>query len=308
MKILITGGLGFIGSHLAEYLIKKNHQVVIFTKSLKKYKNIKLIENSIKIEKVDISNFKRLEKLVKKYNPSAIVHLAGETSHSKSFENSFENIDSNIKSTLCLLEVIRKNELKCQLILGSTFVVVGKPLSLPIDENSSCNPTTLYGANRLTSEHYCKIYHDVYGIKTKIFRVTNSYGPREQIVPNKNAINYLIHRGFNGELITLYNEGKFFRDLIYISDVVEGIYKILTKGSFGELYWISSGKKTWFYQLGNLLEKHTYGKIKYIKSPNYTKKVDVGNFIVRNAKLKKLGWKQKISLEEGIKLTLNSFK
>jgi len=308
MKILITGGLGFIGSHLTEYLVKKNHQIVIFTKSLKKRRNVKLIVNSIIIEKIDNANFKKLERLVLKHNPAVIIHLAGETSHSKSFENPFENIDSNVKSTLYLLEIMRKNKLKCQLILGSTFVVVGKPLSLPIDENSDCNPTTLYGANRLTSEHYCKIYHDVYGLKTKIFRITNSYGPKEQIIPKKNAINYLIHLGFQGKQITLYNEGKFFRDLIYISDVVEGIYKILTKGSFGELYWISSSKKTWFYQLGKLLEKHTNGKIKYVKSPNYTKKVDVGDFIVNNTKLKNLGWTQKVSLENGIKLTLNSFK
>ena len=109
-------------------------------------------------------------------------------------------------------------------------------------------------------------------------------------------------------MITLYNEGKFFRDLIYISDVIEGIYKILTKGNFGELYWISSGEKTWFYQLGKFLEKYSNGKVKYVKSPNYTKKVDVGNFVVKNTKLKKLGWKQKVSLEEGIKHTLNSFK
>ena len=308
MKIIFSGGLGFVGSHLAEYLIKKNHKIVIFTKSLKKLKNVKPIENSIKIEKVNVSDFNKLEKLVKKHQPSAIIHLAGETSHSKSFENSFGNIDSNIKSTLCLLEIIRKNRLKCQLILGSTFVVIGKPLSLPINENSSCNPTTLYGANRLTSEHYCKIYHDVYGIKTKIFRITNSYGPKEQIIAKKNAINYLINQGSKGELITLYNEGKFFRDLIYISDVIEGIYKILTKGNFGELYWISSGEKTWFYQLGKFLEKYSNGKVKYVKSPNYTKKVDVGNFVVKNTKLKKLGWKQKVSLEEGIKHTLNSFK
>ena len=308
MKILITGGLGFIGSHLAEYLSKKNHQIVIFTKSLKKRSNIKLIEHCIIIEKIGATNFKKLETLILKHNPAVIIHLAGETSHSKSFENPFENIDSNVKSTLYLLEVMRKNKLKCQLILGSTFVVVGKPLSLPIDENSDCNPTTLYGANRLTSEHYCKIYHDVYGLKTKIFRVTNSFGPKEQIIPNKNAINYLIHRGFKGEQITLYNEGKFFRDLIYISDVIEGIHKILTKGSFGELYWISSGKQTWFYQLGKLLEKHTNGKIKYVKSPNYTKKVDVGNFIVDNSKLRSLGWKPKISIEEGIKKTMKYFK
>ena len=192
--------------------------------------------------------------------------------------------------------------------MGSTFIVVGRPSKLPVTENTPCNPTTLYGTNRLASEFYCKIYHNVYGINTKIFRITNSFGPREQTIPKKNAVNYLIHEAFNGKNITIYNEGKIFRDLIFITDVISGIITIINKGKPGELYWISSSKKTWFYQLGNLLEKMTNAKVSYIKTPSYTKKVDVGNFVVSNKKLKNLGWTPKVNLKTGIKNTIGFFE
>ena len=237
-----------------------------------------------------------------------IIHLAGETSHSKSFENPIDDVDSNSKSTLFILEKIKKMKRKCAFVLGSTFIVVGKPNKLPVTEDTPCNPTTIYGTNRLTSEFYCKIYHNVYGINTKIFRITNSFGPREQTIPTKNAINYLIHEAFNGNNITIFNQGKIFRDLIYITDVISGIKTIITKGKPGELYWISSSKKTWFYQLGNLLEKLTNSKISYIKTPTYTKKVDVGNFVVSNKKLRKLGWTPKIDLKTGIQNTIEYFE
>jgi len=306
MKILITGGAGFVGSHLAEYLLKKHHKIVICTKT--SVKNVEKIRNKIKLEKIDVTNYTKLEKFITKNKPDVIVHLAGNTSHSKSFESPFDDLDSNTKSTLNILEIIRKTLPKCKFILGSTFVVIGKPEKLPVNEKTICNPTTLYGVNRLSSEYYTKIYNLVYGINTNIFRITNSFGPKEQIIPNKNAINYLIHKAYKNEDITIYNEGKFFRDLIYISDVINAIYCIIRKGKPGELYWISSNKKTWFYQIGNQLEKLTLAKTKYVKQPKYTKKVDVGNFVVNNSKIKKLGWKPKISIKEGITETLNYFK
>ena len=94
------------------------------------------------------------------------------------FEKPMEDVNSNTKSTLFMLEKIRKLKLSCKFILGSTFIVIGKPKKLPVNENTPCNPTTIYGTNRLASEHLCKIYHQVYDIDTNIFRITNSYGPR----------------------------------------------------------------------------------------------------------------------------------
>tara|TARA_Y100000590_G_scaffold173430_2_gene198322 strand:+ start:16132 stop:17067 length:936 start_codon:yes stop_codon:yes gene_type:complete len=308
MRFLITGGLGFVGSHLTESLIKKNHEVIILTKSFSKKNNIRNSSKKIKIEKIDVTKYLPIFNIMKKYKPDVVIHLAGNTSHSKSFENPIADLDSNTKSTIILLESIRKLKLKTKFILGSTFIVIGKPSKLPINEKTESNPTTIYGANRLTSETYCKIYHEVYGIKTNIFRLTNSFGPREQIIPNKNAVNFLIYSAYKDHKISIFNQGEFFRDFIYIDDVITAINLIIRKGKSGELYWISSGKKIWFKEFAILLKKYTKCKVKFVKSPNYTKKVDVGNFVVSNSKICRLGWKQKFSFEEGIKKTLDFFK
>ena len=120
-------------------------------------------------------------------------------------------------------------------------------------------------------------------------------------------MNFLIHSAISDKKISIFNKGNFFRDLIFISDVISGINIIMKKGKSGNLYWISSGKKTWFYNFAKLLKKQTNCKINYVPTPRYTKKIDVGNFVVNNSKLKSLGWKPVVSLEDGIKKTLDSF-
>ena len=297
-----------MGSHIAEFLLKKNHEILIITKTFSKKQNIRQIKDKIRIEKVDVSNFKKLGKVIEEFKPQTIIHLAGNTSHHKSFEEPFNALDSNTKSTLFILEKIRHLNLKSKFLLGSTFIVVGKPKKLPVNEETSCNPTTIYGTNRLSSEYFCKIYHNVYGLDTNIFRITNSYGPREQIIPNKNAINFLIYKAFKKEKIKIYNIGKYFRDFVFISDVVTAVYRIMKKGQSGELYWISSGKKIWFKNFANILKKYTNCGIAYPTTPGYTKKVDVGNFVVDNSKLKSLGWSPKTDVQLGIKETMKYFE
>ena len=308
LRILVTGGLGFIGSHLVESLSKKNNEILILTKTFSKKSNLKNMNKKIQLKKVNLTNFKKIESILMDFKPEVIVHLAGNTSHSKSFEKPLEDIDSNSKTTLFLLEKIRQSGLSCKFILGSTFIVVGKPEELPVNEKSVCNPTTIYGTNRLSSEYFCKIYNQLYGIHTNIFRITNSYGPREQIKPNKNAVNFLIHQAFKNKKISIYNKGEFFRDLIFVDDVVNGIITILRKGKPGELYWISSGKRIWFKRFAMILQKMTKCEISFPPTPQYTKKVDVGNFVVSNTKLKKLGWKPNIDINTGIKKTIDYFK
>jgi len=305
LRVIITGGTGFVGSHLAESLVNKKNDLLLISKSDTKKDNISNIQNKIIHKKVNITDFKKIGRIIDDFKPDIIIHLAGQTSHSKSFEKPLNDVDSNAKSTLFLLEKIRHTNPQCKFVLGSTFIVIGRPKKLPVDENTSCNPTTIYGTNRLASENYCKIYHEVYGLDTKIFRITNSYGPREQTIPNKNAVNFLIHKAHKNEEITIYHKGKFFRDLIFISDVISGIRTIIEKGKPGNLYWISSGQKTWFDGLGSLLHELTNSPIKYVETPIYTKKVDVGNFVVDNSKLRSLGWRPKVSLKKGIQITLD---
>ena len=307
MKILITGGMGFIGSHLCENLVDE-HEIIVISKSDSKQKNMERIFSKIKIEYLDITNFSKLEETILKHSPEVIIHLAGQTSHLKSFENPIYDVDVNAKSTLFILETIRKHNLQCKFILGSTFIVIGRTTQLPINEETPCFPTTIYGTNRLASENFCKIYHDVHGLDTIVFRITNSFGPREQYLTTKNAINHLIYKAFKGMEITIYNNGNFFRDLIYVSDVVSAIKTIMLKAKPGNLYWISSNRKTWFYELGEILQKLTGTPVVYTEPPKYTKQVDVGNFLVDNSKLSSLGWEVKYRLEDAIKETLEYFR
>ena len=141
MKIMVTGGMGFVGSHLCESLLKENHNLIILTKSFKKKHNVEHIKTKIKQEKIDITNFPKLGKSIEKNKPDVLIHLAGQTSHSKSFENPVYDIDVNAKSTLFMLQKIKELNLKCKFVLGSTFIVIGKPERLPVNEKSICNPT-----------------------------------------------------------------------------------------------------------------------------------------------------------------------
>ena len=308
MKIMITGGAGFVGSHLCDKFLQDKHKITIVTRKTTDLKNVSHISKYLQIKRADITDYTKIGKIIDQVKPDVIIHLAGQTSHSQSFENPLYDVDANAKSTIFMLEKIRSLNLQCRFILGSTFIVIGKPNKIPVNEQTPCNPTTIYGINRLTSEYYCKIYHQVYGLDTLVFRITNSFGPREQIIPNKNAVNYLIYKAFKDKEITLYEKGNFYRDLIYISDVVSAIKTIMNKGKSGNLYWISSGKKTWFYQFGLWLHEVTKTKVTHVKAPTYTKKVDVGNFVVDNAKLKSLGWKNKTSIRDGIQKTISYFE
>lgn len=309
MKILVTGADGFIGSHLCEILIQDDHDVLALSRNFKNLVNEKFKQKRINFFLVDVTNFSEFAKIIYENKPDLIIHLAGETSHKDSFENPMYDVDVNLKSTVCILETIKKFNLKCRLILGSTFIVVGRPISLPINENVSCNPTTVYGVNRLSSEYFCKIYHDLYGLDTVSFRITNSFGPREQyLTPSKNALNFLIYQAYIGKDVTIYNNGQFFRDVIFVNDVVSALQSIIKNGFSGNLYWISSNKKTWFYEIAEWLHEFTNCKISYIEPPIYNTKVDVGNFLVDNSKLKSLGWELKTSVKDGIKQTLDYFK
>ena len=307
MKLLVTGGLGFIGSHLVEKLSNKNNEIIILTRTLSKKANLHNLSKNVKIKKINLTGFQKVGRIIEEFKPDVIIHLAGNTSHSKSFEKPLQDVDSNTKTTLFMLEKIREMKSSCKFMLGSTFIVIGRPKKLPVNENTPCNPTTIYGTNKLASEHLCKIYHDVYGINTNIFRITNSYGPREQVKPNKNAVNFLIHQALKNKKISIYNKGEFFRDLIFVDDVINGIVTILKKGKPGELYWISSAKKMWFKKFAEVLQKITDCEISFPPTPGYTKKVDVGNFVVNNSKLKKLGWKPQVDINSGVKKTIKYF-
>ena len=307
--ILITGGMGFVGSHLCESYVKDGEEVVIISKSMNKLKNIEGFKNKITLEVGDVTDFHWLENVVLKYKPDLIFHLAGQLTSYESFDNPLYDVDVNSKSTLVILEAIRKMKNGCRFVLGSTFWVLGKPEKLPVNEDTPCEPLNVYAADRLASEHHCRIYHEVHDTDAVVMRLTNTFGTREQYDnPKKAAINYLIYKGYIGEDIPIYASGKFFRDIIYVSDVVAAARTIASKGKAGECYFVGTNNATWFYDLGRWIEERTKGKVVYVNSPDFHKRINVGSILIDNSKLRGLGWNWSVSVSEGIERTLEYYR
>lgn len=307
--ILITGGLGFLGSNLAEGLVKKGHDIVLVSRSARKKQNVADFTERVKVEYGDVTDFDWIQSLVLKHRPSVIFHFAGQLTSYESFEKPFYDVDVNCKSSLAILEVVRKLEKPCRFILGSTFWVVGKPGQLPVSEETPPDPQNIYAANRLASENYCKIYHAVYDLDTVVMRLSNTFGIREQYDNARKAgLNYLLYRGFKGQTIPIYSEGKIFRDYIYVSDVVSAAEVIMERGKAGECYFVGTGVKTWFYDIGKWIEELTDGKVVYVEPPDFHKRIDVGNIVVDNTKIKSLGWDWKVTVKGGLERTLEYYR
>lgn len=307
--ILMTGGLGFLGSNLAESLVEKGFQVLLVARSDRKKQNIAGFAEKVRIEYGDVTDFNWIQSVLLKYHPDVVFHLAGQLTSYESFEKPFYDVDVNSKSTLAMLEAIRRLERPCRFILGSTFWVVGKPSQLPINEDTPCRPLNIYAANRLASEHYCEIYNSVYELDTVIMRLTNTFGIREQYDnPRKAALNYLLYRGFKGQTVPIYSQGKIFRDYIYISDVVSAAEVIMRKGKARECYFVGTGIKTWFYEIGTWIEQLTPGKVVYVEPPDFHKRIDVGSIVIDSSKTKNLGWDWKVTVQEGLRRTLEHYR
>jgi len=121
-------------------------------------------------------------------------------------------------------------------------------------------------------------------------------------------LNYLLFGGFKGQTVPIYSEGKFFRDYIYVSDVVSAAEIIMEKGEAGECYFVGSGEKTWFYDIGRWIEELTDGKVAYVEPPDFHQRIDVGNVVIDNGKIRSLGWDWKVTVKEGLKKTLEYYR
>jgi UDP-glucose 4-epimerase len=307
--ILITGGLGFLGSNLAEKLVAKDHEALLVSRSDRKKENISGFADKVRLEYGDVTDADWIQGIVAKYSPDCIFHFAGQLTSYESFDYPLYDVEVNSRSTLAILEAIRKLAKPCRFILGSTFWVVGKPDRLPVNEETPCIPRNIYAANRLASEHYCHIYNSLYGLDSMVMRLTNTYGIREQYDnPKKAALNYLLWKGLKGETITIYSEGKIFRDYLYVSDAVSAAEAIMERGKGGECYFVGTGVKTWFHDIGKWIHELTGGKIVYIEAPEFHQRIDVGNIVVDNTKMKSLGWEWAVSVKEGLKKVLDYYK
>lgn len=303
-KVMITGGLGFIGSHLAELCVEKGYEVTIISKSDSKISNIREIRDQINLIIMDV---KDIGKEVKGFD--YIFHLAGSTDNYAIIEGKpYKDLEMNCITTIALLEAVKKYNPKVRIVLASTFFVNGKVEKLPVGVNTPCRPLGLYGATRLAAEHFCHIYHNIFDLDIVIARFTNVFGRREQASKKKAGFNYMIKQAVEGNELQLYDKGDFYRDYIYVTDVASACLVIAEKGKSDATYYVGRGEFVKFKELIDIVARETGVKVKPITPPDFHKSVGIRDFVCDNTELKKLGWLPKVSLEEGVKKTIAYYK
>ena len=314
-KVIVTGGLGFIGSNLIEYLIGKNYFVINIDKSsysANPYNLKHLKKKKYAFYKIDIGNKKKLYQILKKYRPIGIFNLAAETHVDRSIDDSKNFIKSNIIGVYNILEVLRKikkeKKINIKLLHVSTDEVYGDlKSSQNASESFNYNPSSPYSASKASADQLIKAYIRTYGIKSTIVNSCNNYGPNQ--FPEK-FIPKIIFNLLNNKSIPVYGKGNNLREWIYVKDNCEALYRIFKKGKIGENYNVGSGIRLRNIDLVKLIlsiaKKNNISlknknKILYVKDrPGHDKRYALNSNKIK----KKLGWKHKTSLKKGLSHTI----
>ncbi len=306
-NVLITGGLGFIGSNIAHCLVKYGANVTILDALLPLYGGNKFNIHSIK-EKVefiqgDVRDFRLIEKTVE--GKDVVFNLAGQVSYIDSIDIPFEDLDINCKGHLVVLDACRHRNPDATIIFPSSRMVLGKILYTPLDENHPTEPLSIYGIHKLTAEKYYLAYHKTYGLKTVILRITNPYGIRQQMKHSKySLVGWFLREAMEERTVQVFGDGKQLRDYVYVDDIVEGFLKAgVSDKAIGEIYNIGFGRSYQFSDMvKTVLKVVGKGKLKHVPWPKNYEKIETGSFEVNVDKAKKdLGWSPKIELDEGIR-------
>ena len=311
MRILITGGLGFIGSNLAHSLVKKGHEITLLTRSREKVLNIKDIERRVILIEKNMNQMSEIENigdLIREHD--VIFHLAGNMGNYSILGNPLQDIEDNCQSTLTLLELCRIHKPEIKIIYGSAFFVHGKVEQVPVKEEEPCNPVSLFGATRLAGEHFCHIYNNIYDMNVTIARFANVFGIRELMNDKKKAaFNYFIRLALEGKDIPMYGKGDILRDLIYVSDVVRALELLMEVGERNEIYFVGRGVGVSLREfLEMMIEETGSASIHSISPPEFHNRIGITNFICDISKLRSLGWEPEVDLGGGIRRTVEFYR
>jgi UDP-glucose 4-epimerase len=313
-KVLVTGGMGFIGSSLAHKLVALGADVTLFDCFLPDHGandfNIKGIADSVRVVRGDIREEKAVAASVggKDY----IFSLAAQALHVDSMRNPPLDVAINCGGSLNVLEACRKLNPAVKIVFASTRQVYGKPDYLPVDEKHPLRPVDVNGVDKLAAEQYHALYYHIYGLRAVSLRLTNTYGPRQIVRHNRaNFTGWLIRQALDREEISLFGDGSHLRDFTYIDDVVGAFLMCGAAGEADGGVFNLGGDKPYslldFVKL--LLKLCPGGAYKCVPFPAERKNIDVGSVYSGYAKIKKtIGWAPVVGLEEGLARTIEFFK
>ena len=305
MKILITGGAGFIGSNLVERLIKGNEVIVLDNLSTGKEENIKefLGNKNFKFINGSITDLNLLRKMT--CDVDYILHHAAIVSVTESIKNPILTNEVNINGTLNVLTAAKENQIK-KLAFASSCAVYGDSPKLPKTENMNPNSKSPYAVTKLTGEYYCNVFKNIYDLETLSLRYFNCYGPKQSRESEYAAvIPKFIFAALNDKPIMIYGDGRQTRDFVYVKDVVNANLSISKKGE--GIYNIGSGGKVTINELADKIIELTKSKSEIIHKKQ--RKGDIKHSLADISKAKKeIGYEPKYNLEQGLNETIRWFK
>ena len=313
-KVLITGGLGFIGSNLAIRLVDLGAKVTLVDSLIPQYGgnlwNIEPIKDRVKVNISDVRDEHSMKYLVD--GQDFLFNLAGQTSHIDSMEDPGTDLEINAVAQLKILEACRHYNPQIKLVFASTRQIYGKPISIPVDESHPLRPVDVNGINKMAGEQYHLVYNQVYGIRSSILRLTNTYGPRMRVKDARQTfLGIWIRRIIEGKPVTIYGDGSQLRDFNYVDDVVDAlILAAASDKTNGQIYNLGAADTLSLTDTAKLLvDLNQSGMYEYIPFPENRKVIDIGDYSGNYDKIKQeLGWQPRVSLEEGLKRTLSFYQ
>lgn len=313
-KVLITGGLGFIGSNLARRLVEMSTEVLLVDSLIPEYGgnlfNIAGIEGKLTVNIADVRDEYSMTYLVQ--GQDYLFNLAGQTSHLDSMEDPYTDLDINCRAQLSILEACRKNNPDIKIVFASTRQLYGKPDYLPVDEMHLLRPVDLNGINKMAGEWYHMLYNNVYGVRSCALRLTNTYGPRMRVKDARQTfLGLWIRRVVEGKPMEVFGDGHQVRDFNYVNDVVDALLlAAASDNASGQVFNLGADDSISLRDLAEaLIGINGGGEYRLVPFPADRKAIDIGNYYADYQRIRTaLGWVPKVPLREGLALTLDYYR
>ena len=312
-EILITGGLGFIGSNLARRLVSQGANLTLVDSLIPQYGgntfNIDDIKNKVAVNVCDVRDTFAMEHLIQ--GKEYLFNLAGQTSHLDSMADPHTDLDINAAAQLSILEVCRKVNPDIKIVFASTRQLYGRPDYLPVDEKHPNRPVDVNGINKLAGEWYHLLYNNVYGIRACALRLTNTYGPRMRVKDARQTfLGIWIRLLIEGRPIKVFGDGLQLRDFNYVDDCVEALLLAgASDQANGKVYNLGGSEVIGLKDLSKMMVNLGHGgSFELAPFPSERKAIDIGDYYSDFSLItKELGWVPKIDLKDGLKRTLNYY-